>query len=198
MPVTTGHKEIDLSTAVPEYAARISRIAQRRSRVWGLMLDLWEGSDEFITSVRDGAFGEAMREHFKEIGQESIAHGPLMSLDVYTRGARRRTFEGDKESFLADHDELVGHQPFRSDIEKMVDLCRTESRAWAAGDLDGGRDARKEEFLHLDSGVEKNLVELLQANIESAKSHVWRTLSRIFLVFIATETGHQASLNQGR
>lgn len=185
-----------MSTAVPEYAARISRIAQRRSKVWCLMLELWEGTDDFIRSVREGEFGETMREHFQEIGQESIGHGPLMSLDVYSRGARRRTFENDREAFLADHDELVGHQPYRADLEKMMDLCRIESQAWAAGDLIAGRDARKNEFLHLDSGVEKNLVELLTANIDGAKSHVWRTLSRIFLVFLATETGHQASLQK--
>ena len=159
------------------------------------MLDLWDGSDEFIVSVRDGSFGEAMREHFQEIGQESLAHGPLMSLDVYSRGSRRRTFEADREAFLADHDGLIGDQPHRADIEKMVELCRMESRAWAAGDHSAGRDARKEEFLHLDSGLEQRLVELFSENVTDAQSHVWRTLSRIFLVFIATETGHQSSLN---
>lgn len=185
-----------MSTPIPEYAARISRIAQQRSKVWGLMIDLWEGSDDFIHSVRDGGFGQTMREHFQEIGQESIAHGSLMSLDVYSRGSRRRTFESDKEAFLRDHDELIGHQPYRADIERMMDLCRLESQAWAAGDVTAGRNARKDEFLHLDSGVEKNLVELLTANIDAATSHVWRTLSRIFLVFLATETGHQAQLSQ--
>ncbi|MBM9433504.1 hypothetical protein [Flaviflexus equikiangi] len=185
-----------MSTAVPEYAARISRMAQRRSKVWGLMLELWEGTDSFILSVRDGDFGEALREHFQDIGQESLAHGSLMSLDVYSRGSRRRTFEADREAFLADRDLLVGDQPYRSDIETMMTLCRAESQAWAAGDLNAGRDARKQEFLHLDGGLEQNLVELLTANIDTAKSHVWRTLSRIFLVFLATETGHQSALNQ--
>lgn len=181
--------------SVPEYAARISRIAQRRSKAWGSILDLWDGSDDFIVGVRDGSFGEEMREHFQEIGQESLAHGPLMSLDVYSRGSRRRTLEADREAFLADHEELIGDQPHRAEIEKMVELCRLESRAWAAGDHKAGRDARKDEFLHLDGGLEKNLVELFTANVTRAQSHVWRTLSRIFLVFIATETGHQSSLN---
>ena len=182
--------------SVPEYAARISRIAQARSKVWGLMIELWDGDDDFIRSVRDGEFGETMREYFQTIGQESIAHGPLMSLDVYSRGARRRTFENDREAFLADHDALIGDRPYRDDLETMMDLCRIESQAWAAADLNAGRDARKDEFLHLDGGVEKNLVELLTANIDTAKSHVWRTLSRIFLVFLATETGHQSSLQK--
>lgn len=184
-----------MSTNVPDFAGRISRIAQQRGLCWGLMMELWDGDEAFIKSVREGEFGEFMREHFQEIGQESLAHGPLMSLDVYSRGARRRTFEDDRDAFLADHDTLLGDKPHYDSLVTMRDLCRKESAAWAAGDVEGGREIRKEEFLHLEGGLEMALVKLLNENIEQAKSHVWRTLSRIFLVFLATETGHQSSLS---
>lgn len=183
-----------MSTPVPEFAGRISRISQQRARVWGLMMDMWNGDEDFIKAVREGEFGEFVREHFQEIGQESLAHGALMSLDVYSRGARRRTFEDDRDAFLADHGNLLAGKPHYDGLEAMRDLCRKESAAWAAGDLDTGRDCRKAEFEHLEGGLEMNLVELLKNNIEVAKSHVWRTLSRIFLIFLATETGHQSSL----
>lgn len=183
-----------MSTSVPDFAGRISRIAQQRGKCWGLAIDLWEGKESFLISVRDGEFGEFMREHFQEIGQESLAHGALMSLDVYSRGARRRTVEDDLTSFLADHETLLEGKPFYDDLVTMRDLCRRESAAWAAGDVNLGRDCRKQEFEILEGEFEMNLVGLLSKNIEVAKSHVWRTLSRIFLIFLATETGHQSSL----
>ena len=76
----------------------------------------------------------------------------------------------------------------------MSTLCRAESAAWAAGDLDGGRNARKAEFDHLEGGLEATLSELCQDVADTASTHVWRTLGRLIQVFLATETGHQSML----
>lgn len=176
---------------VPQFAERISKIAQRRSRAWGWLGDLWDCSDAFIDTVRDGSFGDNMREHFSSIGQEAIAIGPLMSLDVYSRGSRRRDRESDLHVFRADHGEFVGKAPL-ADIATMVDLCKRESAAWAAGDIGGGRDARRAEFETLEGGLEQTLAELCQEIADNAETHVWRTLGRLIQVFLATETGHQS------
>lgn len=180
--------------SIPPFAARISRIAGRRSVAWRWFIDLFNGSEELFDEIRGGQFGIQLREFFAEIGQEPLAHGPLMSLDVYSRGSRRRKREDDHAAFYRDHATFLADSPLVDSLHMMSRLCQRESAAWAAGDLDGGRDARKDEFKVLETGLEAELNDLCHRMISEAQSHVWRTLGRILLVFVATETGHQSSL----
>lgn len=182
-----------MASQVPHFAERISKIAQHRSRVWTWIGKIWTGDEALIDELRSGQFAENMREHFSLIGQEPIALGPLMSLDVYSRGVRRRTRDADVAAFRTDLESFASRAPLE-EIATMSDLCRAESVAWAAGDLDGGRGARRAEFEHLEAGLEKTLSLLCQDVADHASTHVWRTLGRLMQVFLATETGHQSML----
>ena len=180
---------------VPQFAARISHVAQRRARVWTRHVELWMGSDTLFDEIRSGEYGAWLREYYADIGQEALAHGPLMSLDVYSRRSRRRDRDEDQAAFRADYDELVAHCPYLSKMKRMVELCSQESATWAAGNLSGGRDVRKQEF-DLLLTLEPEIVATCQAIIDRAHTHVWRTLARLVVVFVSTESGHQLELRQ--
>jgi len=182
------------SSHVPEFAARISFIAQQRARTWGSLEQLWTGDPRLVEQIRSGVFGTQLREFFQEIGQEPLAHGALMSLDVFSRGARRRNPQDDLQAFQQDHQALLGDSAYLEDIRGMKRLCSDESAAWAAGNLNEGRACRRREFEILEGELERGLVERGRYIINHAQTHVWRTLARLMLAFLATETGHQQSL----
>lgn len=173
---------------IPSYAARISKMAGRRSKAWSHLASLW--SADMADEVRSGRFGSLMRSYFSEIGQEALAIGPLMSLDVYSRAAHRRDRDGDIDAFNREASAFRDQVPL-TDMETMTSLCRTESAMWAAGDIDGGRNCRRQEFALLESRLEEELGSACHAIVNGASTHVWRTLARLTLVFLETETGRQ-------
>jgi len=193
MPPTPAPEPPVRPDAAPvQFAARVARVATERSAAWAAFADILETPDERTSArLRSGEFTALWRAGVSWVGADTeMFVGALMSLDVYARGARRRSAAADLTALEADQSVLVApHRAGLAPLREVARLCAAEAEAWAAGDVARGRDLRARQHALVVAELVPTLPELGQQLNASAVADVWRVLGRLLVAFISIETG---------
>lgn len=176
----------------PGFTAQVALVAQQRAAAWqGLTDVLAEPTPETVGRLRSGALVETWRAGVAWLGADATTLGsPLLSLDVWVRGAGRRTAQDDLATLTAEHHALVGADlPAIQQMTRVAELCREESRAWAEGDLEAGKALRAEQRTFLDAHLVGVLPEVGRRLVQDSRSELWRAVGRLLLAFLSAESG---------
>ena len=187
----------------PEFLDKVTQTALARGRTWDAIADvLEEPGVALVTRLRSGDLVATLTASAAWLGEDThMLTAELMSLEVYARSSSRRPLAGDLEEFRADHAAyVVARSTLISPIRELAALCRQESGAWEAGDLEAGKTLRAGQRDFLDAHLVPELPELASALATSAAANVWRLLGRVILATLSAETGRdyqRAVLGEG-
>ena len=176
----------------PGFTAQVALVALQRAAAWDALADvLDEPSPEMVGRLRSGELVETWRTGVAWLGPDATTIGsPLLSLDVFVRGAARRTAHEDLAMLMAEHHALVGPDlPAVLRMREVAELCRDESRAWAEGDLDAGKARRAGQRAFLDEHLVEVLPEVGRRLVQDSRREVWRSVGRLLLAFLSAESG---------
>ncbi|MFH5824113.1 hypothetical protein [Georgenia sp. AZ-5] len=174
------------------YLAQMAQAARDRAGSWDAAADVLALDEATVARLRDGSLAAAWRAASGWLGDDAeLFLADLMSLDVYERGAARRTPEEDLASLRPDHRGIVGDQAaaLAGAAREVARLCRAEADAWAGGDLAGGKALRGEERQVIDARLVPVLPALGGRLVREAGVSLWRTLGRLLLAVLSVETG---------
>ncbi|MDM8083526.1 hypothetical protein QUV83_01935 [Cellulomonas cellasea] len=176
----------------PGFTAQVALVALQRAAAWDALADvLDEPTPELVERLRSGELVETWRTGVAWLGADATTVGsPLLSLDVFVRGAARRTAEDDLAMLMAEHPQLVGPDlPAVRRLHDVAELCRDESRAWAEGDLETGKALRAGQRVFLDEHLVDVLPEVGRRLVQDSRRELWRALGRLLLAFLSAESG---------
>ena len=182
----------DSDAAPGAFAARVAQVAAERSGAWTAFADILATPDAATaTRLRSGELTALWRAGVSWIGTDvEMFTGALMSLDVYARGAQRRSLDSDLAALALDHTVLVAsHSTELHHLREVAQACDREAAAWTAGDVSLGRELRAHQHALVVSALVPVLPELGETLSASARAHVWRALGRLLLAFVSIETG---------
>lgn len=193
MPITRPEDPITGPGTTPDqFQARVARVAAERSRAWTAFADIIAGPDERnVALLRSGELTAAWRAGVTWIGADvEMFLGPLLSLDVYARGAHRRVLASDVAALALDHGVLVApHAAELTPLLEVARLCDLEAAAWTSGDVSLGRDLRARQHALVAAELVPVLPDLGHQLSTAAQAEIWRALGRLLVAFISIETG---------
>lgn len=176
----------------PGFTAQVALVALQRAAAWDALADvLDEPTPETAERLRSGELVETWRTGVAWLGADATTIGsPLLSLDVFVRGAARRTAQDDLATLTVDHRELVGPDlPAVLRMREVAELCRDESRAWSEGDVEAGKTRRAGQRTFLDEHLVDVLPEIGRRLVQDSRRELWRAVGRLLLAFLSAESG---------
>ena len=141
------------------YLEQVAQAARDRAGAWDAVADVLEGGAHAAERLRDGSVAAAWRASSRWLGDDAeLFVADLYNLDVYERGAARRSLEDDVAALGADHAALVAPDAaVVAHVREVAEACRAEAEAWAAGDTAAGKSLRLRE----QELIESHLVPVL-------------------------------------
>ena len=173
------------------YLEQVAQAARDRAGAWDAVADVLEGGEHAAERLRDGSVAAAWRASSRWLGDDAeLFVADLYNLDVYARGAARRSLEDDVAALGADHAALVAPDAaVVTHIREVAEACRAEAEAWAAGDTATGKSLRLREQELIESHLVPVLPDLGGRLARSAATGVWRALGRLVLAVLSVESG---------
>lgn len=183
--------------AMEQARTRIAATADARGEGWAALATLMEEpTEEVVAALRDGTTAKVLTEATAWLGADSpMVGGPLMSLEVFVRGAHRRTAEKDMRSLTEDREavaDVVGkgaQAALAAPMRELAALCHHEARAWAAGDDARGKELRARQREVADADLSEKAPGVAKALVEEGAANLSRTIGRLVLGFLSAETG---------
>jgi hypothetical protein len=173
------------------YLAQVAAAARERAGAWDAVADVLAGDVRTAQRLRDGSAAAAWRASSRWLGDDAeLFVADLISLDVYQRGAARRTVEDDLAALATDHAALVApHVAVVAHVRDVADACRAEAEAWSAGDPAGGKALRLRQQELIETHLVPVLPDLGGRLVREAGMGVWRALGRLVLAVLSVESG---------
>jgi len=176
----------------PEFAVQVARVAAERAAAWDALLDtLTAPAPAVVERLRSGELAETWRAGVRWLGQDSdMFTAALLTLDVYARGADRRSPDDDLTVLVAGRTAVVG--PVADALEKartVAALCRDEADAWSRGDVASGKDLRAQQHAFVEANLLGTLPELGARLVRESPAGIWRAIGQLLLAFLTAETG---------
>lgn len=186
--------------AMAQARAWIASSADKRGEGWNaLALLAQEPNPEVVAELRDGTIAATLKEATTWLGADSpMVAGPLMAMEVYVRGAERRTPEKDLRALAEDREEITrvlraagapAPEELAAPMRRLAALCHQEARAWSRGEDETGKSLRaaQHELASEDLGPALPLVG--KAFVDEGITNQTRTIGRLFLAYLSAETG---------
>lgn len=176
---------------------RIAATADARGEGWAALAALMDEPDAgVVDALRDGTTAGVLRDATAWLGEDSpMVGGPLMSLDVFVRGAHRRGADADLAALRADRAavaDVVGphaQAELARPMRELAVLCHQEARAWADGEDERGKELRARQREVADAELSRDAPAVAGALVEEGVANLSRTVGRLVLGFLSAETG---------
>ncbi|GAA1644009.1 hypothetical protein [Georgenia ruanii] len=176
---------------VAGYLEQVAQAARDRAGAWDAVADVLEGGERAAARLRDGSAAAAWRASSRWLGDDAeLFVADLYNLDVYERGAARRSPEDDVAALGADHAALVAPDAaVVARVREVAAACRDEAEAWAGGDTATGKSLRLREQELIEGHLVPVLPDLGGRLAREAGMGVWRALGRLVLAVLSVESG---------
>lgn len=178
--------------SVAGFGAQVALASRDRAASWDAVADVLAPPDARLAGrLRAGELTDAWRAGARWLGADAeLFHGDLLKMDVYARGAGRRSPEADLAALAADHEALVGADTaVVAHVRDVAALCREEADAWAAGDFPRGKALRVQERDLIGEHLEPLLPAVGGRLAAEGSSGVVRTIGRLVLAVLSVESG---------
>ncbi|SDB84104.1 hypothetical protein SAMN05216410_0365 [Sanguibacter gelidistatuariae] len=174
------------------FLTKVSQTATDRAHGWDAVADVLTSPDAtLVDRLRSGALAQTWRDSTGWLGEDAhVLTAELMSLDVYARGASRRTADADLADLRSGYAALVARDAgLVASIRELADLCREEAAAWTDARSDEAKASRVGQQDFITARLVPALPDLGGRLALEAEASVWRLLGRVMLGLLSADTG---------
>lgn len=179
----------------------VADIAGRRGHAWRALAGMFaEPSLDWVQRLRDGRTHTELKDAvgFRS-GQESRFGPPLVSLEAFSRIARRRTDAADHDTLRREHERLLASAgpDLLAQAEVLADAlatqCRDEAAAWAALNTRKGRSLRAHQAGLLREGGADCVVRAAEALLAATPRQPYAALAAFAVQWFGVEVGGEVA-----